>query len=175
MKRVPPSIFLALIFFAISGFAQTPPQPRATEELCKEFSFPASRFQVVLPGYPTETTQTIASSLGRIEQHAFTFEAGFATFKVAPVYPAEAKSAGITGKVEVQVTISKQGQVIEAIAISGPELLREAAEQADKQWIFKPAKADRRPVKVQGILAFNFALQYQAREANQEPACCRSK
>jgi TonB family protein len=84
---------------------------------------------------------------------------GSALKKVAPAYPAEAKAAGVSGKVEVQVTISEKGQVIEAIAVSGPELLREAAEQAAKQWVFKPAKADRRPVKVQGIMIFNFTLQ----------------
>lgn len=78
---------------------------------------------------------------------------------MAPSYPAEAKAAGVSGKVEVQVTISEKGQVIEAIAVSGPESLHEAAEQAAKQWTFKPTKADRRPVKVQGLLAFNFTLQ----------------
>ena len=54
--------------------------------------------------------------------------------------------------------ISEEGRVIEAIAISGPELLREAAVQAAKQWVFKPTKADGVPVKVQGILTFNFEL-----------------
>ena len=57
------------------------------------------------------------------------------------------------------MTISEKSQVIEAIAVNGPELLREAAEQAAKEWVFEPAKADRRPVKVQGILTFNFTLQ----------------
>jgi len=84
---------------------------------------------------------------------------GGALKKVAPTYPAEAKAAGVSGKVEVQVTISEEGRVIEAIAVSGPELLREAAEQAAKEWVFKPATANRVRVKVQGILTFNFTLQ----------------
>jgi TonB family protein len=79
--------------------------------------------------------------------------------KVEPAYPAEARAAGVSGKVEVQVTISEEGQVIEAIAISGPELLREAAVQAAKQWVFKPTRLDGAPVKVQGILTFNFTLE----------------
>lgn len=55
--------------------------------------------------------------------------------------------------------ISEEGRVIEAIAISGPELLREAAVQAAKQWVFTPTKADNVPVKVLGILTFKFTLQ----------------
>lgn len=83
---------------------------------------------------------------------------GSALKKVAPAYPAEAKAAGVSGKTQVQVTISEEGRVIEAIAISGPDLLREAAVQAAKQWVFKPTKLDGAPVKVQGILTFNFEL-----------------
>jgi protein TonB len=84
---------------------------------------------------------------------------GIAIKKVAPEYPAEAKAAGVSGKVAVQVTISEEGQVIAAIAVSGPELLREAAVQAAREWVFKPTRADNAPVKVQGILTFNFTLQ----------------
>jgi TonB family protein len=84
---------------------------------------------------------------------------GSALKKVTPDYPPEAKEAGVSGKVEVEVTISEEGRVIEAIAISGPELLREAAVQAAKEWVFKPTKADGVPVKVRGILTFNFELQ----------------
>jgi len=84
---------------------------------------------------------------------------GSALKKVSPAYSEEAKAAGVSGEVQVQVTISEEGRVIEAIVISGPELLREAAVQAAKEWVFKPTKLDGVPVKVQGILTFNFELQ----------------
>ena len=83
---------------------------------------------------------------------------GNALKKVAPAYPPEARGAHVSGKVTVQVTISEEGRVIEAIAIGGPELLRDAAVQAAKQWVFKPTKLDGAPVKVRGILTFNFEL-----------------
>jgi TonB family protein len=76
--------------------------------------------------------------------------------KVNPNYPNEAKSAGITGSVQVQVLISKDGTVIEAIVISGPEQLREAAIQAAKQWIFKPVTLSGFYVQVAGVLTFEF-------------------
>ena len=84
---------------------------------------------------------------------------GSALKKVAPSYPKEAKAARVSGQVEVLVTISDEGRVIEVIAVSGPELLREAAVRAAKEWVFKPTKADGAPVKVRGLLAFNFELQ----------------
>jgi protein TonB len=84
---------------------------------------------------------------------------GKATKKVSPAYPPIARAARAAGKVEVQVTISEQGEVIEALVVSGHPLLRDAAVDAAKQWVFTPTELSGVPVKVQGVLAFNFTLQ----------------
>jgi hypothetical protein len=59
--------------------------------------------------------------------------------------------------------VSESGKVIEAKAVSGHPLLRDAAEQAALQWEFDPYKISGAtagaPVKMQGILTFNFTLQ----------------
>jgi len=149
MKRIPQSIFLALFVFAISGFAQTPISDGVNHN-------------TALSGRPRqdpEGAKVVAVDEKGKAIAVKKIDTGRALKKVAPAYPAEAKAAGVSGKIEVQVTISKKGRVIEAIAISGPELLREAAEQAAKAWVFKPTRVDRAPVKVQGILTFNFMLQ----------------
>src|SRR5262245_37088165 len=83
---------------------------------------------------------------------------GTAIKKVSPPYPPIARAARAAGKVEVQVTISEQGEVIEAIALSGHPLLRDASVNAAKQWVFKPTELRGAPVKAQGILVFNFTL-----------------
>ncbi len=83
---------------------------------------------------------------------------GSAIRKVQPPYPPIAKAARAQGSVQIQVTISEEGRVIEAEVISGHPLLRDAALQAAKQWIFKPTELSGVPVKVQGILTFNFTL-----------------
>lgn len=85
---------------------------------------------------------------------------GKAIKKVAPPYPPIARAARAAGKVQVQVTISDQGKVIEALVVSGHPLLREAAVDAAKQWVFMPTDLNDVPVKVQGILSFIFTLQY---------------
>ncbi len=79
--------------------------------------------------------------------------------KVQPAYPAEAKAQRIQGMVEIQILVSEDGDVIEATAISGPEQLRDVALNAARQWKFKPTELAGVPVKVQGVLTFNFTLQ----------------
>ncbi|MBP6820183.1 MAG: energy transducer TonB [Acidobacteria bacterium] len=84
---------------------------------------------------------------------------GSAIRKPAPAYPPIAKAARASGAVQVQVTISEDGRVIDAQVVSGHPLLRDAALQAARQWTFKPTELSGVPVKVQGVLTFNFTLQ----------------
>jgi TonB family protein len=70
-----------------------------------------------------------------------------------------AQHARISGAVVVQVTISEEGRVIDVIVISGPILLQDAAVRAAREWVFAPTLLSRVPVKVQGILSFDFKLQ----------------
>ncbi len=77
--------------------------------------------------------------------------------KAQPAYPAEARAAGVSGSVKVQVLISEKGHVIEATVLEGPEGLREAAIEAARQWVFKPATLSGRAVKMSGVIYFKFA------------------
>jgi TonB family protein len=79
--------------------------------------------------------------------------------KVKPNYPPRAEAAGISGKVEVRVLVSEQGEVIEAQATSGPEELRDISVQAARNWRFKPSYYCDAIVKVEGPLLFNFTLR----------------
>jgi len=76
--------------------------------------------------------------------------------QVEPVYTQEARDALASGAVQVQITISEEGRVIEAKAISGNPLLYEVSVQAAKQWVFKPLELSGVPVKVVGTLTFMF-------------------
>ena len=81
-----------------------------------------------------------------------------ATKKVAPGYPAMAKSTRIIGLVKVEVVVDQEGNVVEAKGISGPEVLRSAAVDAAKRWKFKPKVVDGKNVRVSGYINFNFTL-----------------
>jgi TonB family protein len=80
--------------------------------------------------------------------------------KPAPEYPGGAKAAGQQGTVVVQLTVDEGGNVAEAKAVSGPPLLKAAAEKAALGATFKPVKLCGRPVKVSGVVTYNFVLQF---------------
>jgi TonB family protein len=83
---------------------------------------------------------------------------GLALKKVSPTYPPLARAAKASGPVQVDVIIDENGNVIEASAYSGHPLLREAAVEAAKKWVFKPTEVSAKPVRVKGRLTFNFTL-----------------
>jgi protein TonB len=78
--------------------------------------------------------------------------------KVEPHYPTIAKVARVQGSVQVQIDISEAGAVTNVTLLYGHPLLREAAMQAAKQWLFIPTELNERPVRAIGVLTFNFKL-----------------
>ena len=81
-----------------------------------------------------------------------------ATSLPQPAYPAIAAAARASGVVTVEVTIDQQGAVISARATSGHTLLLNAAVQAARQARFQPTLLKGHPVKVVGIINYNFVL-----------------
>jgi TonB family protein len=76
--------------------------------------------------------------------------------EVKPEYPPTAKKMKATGTVEVEITISEAGLVIQAKAISGHLALRSAAVEAARNWVFNPAMLNGKPVRVKSVLTFVF-------------------
>lgn len=83
---------------------------------------------------------------------------GKATSLPKPAYPAAAKAVRASGAVSVQVLISESGSVISANAVSGHPLLRAAAEGAARGARFSPTLLSGQPVKVSGVITYNFGL-----------------
>ena len=75
---------------------------------------------------------------------------------VTPQYPSAARAVRAAGQVSVQVTIDESGNVISANASSGHTLLRGAAESAARASKFNPTLLSGQPVKVTGIIIYNF-------------------
>ncbi len=75
------------------------------------------------------------------------------------VYPEEARKTHAAGTVQVQVLVDETGKVISATAVFGPEELRDAAVKAAQRAKFKPTLVEGVPVKVKGILTYDFVAQ----------------
>jgi protein TonB len=82
---------------------------------------------------------------------------GKATSLPKPAYPAAARSMHISGTVVVQVLIDEDGNVVSASAASGHPLLKAAAVSAARRAKFSPTKLSGQPVKVSGVIRYNFA------------------
>jgi len=78
---------------------------------------------------------------------------------VQPTYPAMARTAHVSGQVSVQVLIDENGNVVAAHASSGHPLLQPAAVAAARASKFTPTKLSGQPVKVNGVIIYNFVPQ----------------
>ena len=79
--------------------------------------------------------------------------------KPAPPYPPLAKQMGVQGPVSVQIVVDESGRVIAAKATSGHPLLQAAAQQAAYRARFTPTFLTGQPVKVSGVITYNFVLK----------------
>lgn len=75
-----------------------------------------------------------------------------------PFYPLMAHTEHISGTVSVSVLIDENGVVVSAGAISGHQYLQDAAVHAACRAKFSPTLLSGAPVKVSGIITYNFAL-----------------
>ncbi|GEM_PF-6259592 len=78
--------------------------------------------------------------------------------RVDPIYPEAALNAGVEGLVVVKVLIDTTGLVERAEIVKSHPLLDQAAEDAARQFQFKPAQRGNRPVKVWISIPFQFRL-----------------
>jgi TonB family protein len=77
-----------------------------------------------------------------------------------PVYPPDAKAAGIEGTVVLHAIIGKDGTITSLKLISGPDQLAQAAWDAVKQWTYKPYILNGEPTAVDTTITVNFSLQH---------------
>jgi hypothetical protein len=82
---------------------------------------------------------------------------GRETKRVTPVYPATAKTHNVTGTVRVFAIIDENGKIWITNS-EGPTLLRTAAEDAARSWVFPPSTFAGKPARLAGYLDFDFKL-----------------
>jgi periplasmic protein TonB len=80
---------------------------------------------------------------------------------VRPNYPTLARQMKVQGSVVLQALIGKSGSIQDLQVLSGPSILSSAAQEAVKQWRFKPYYQNGQPVETQCSITVNFTISTQ--------------
>jgi protein TonB len=83
---------------------------------------------------------------------------GYLIKKVPPEYPQIAKQERISGIVNLQAVIGKDGHITKLEFLDGPLELRQAALTAVKQWVYSPYLMFGEPVEVTTTIHVIFTL-----------------
>jgi protein TonB len=118
------------------------------------------------PGTPPQPapdageTQTAANVTSGAEERV-QMSAGasaIVTNSVKPSYPLLARQMKVQGSVILQALIGKDGIIQNLRVVSGPHILASAAEDAVRQWHFKPHLEGREAVETQAKITVNFTI-----------------
>jgi len=117
------------------------------------------------PGAPTQpmtdaATQNAANvtsnAAERVQMSADTTEV--VTHPVKPGYPLLARQMKVQGSVILRALISKEGTIQDLHVVSGPAILASAAQDAVRQWRFKPHYLGNEAVETQANITVNFTI-----------------
>jgi TonB family protein len=130
----------------------------------KSVPLPVPRLEATIPPAATETntpsnTATNADAGTDVQQTSFPQPIKI----VQPEYPKLAKLRQVEGDVLLELQIDPKGQVRNVRTISGNILLREAAENAARQWQYAPSAVDKLPTPAVTRVRINFKLNPEAK------------
>lgn len=145
-----------------SAFAQDKLQSGvATDKAATETERPKTEVDRILEKAKERGELVLARCLQDCGENAIEgdVEVGRALELPKPAYPPIARAAHVSGTVTVQLIIDVDGTVIAAAAVSGHPLLHGVSVEAAKNARFSPTKLDGKPVKVTGVISYNFIAQ----------------
>jgi TonB family protein len=76
--------------------------------------------------------------------------------KVEPTYPPEARQANLQGVIALDIVVGRDGSVVSAHALNGPDVLGRAAIDALRWWKFEPYRVNGEPEVVETTMAVEF-------------------
>jgi protein TonB len=104
-----------------------------------------------------ETAATVTSNASeRVQMSADTNEV--VSHPVKPGYPLLARQMKVQGAVILRALISKDGTIQDLHIVSGPRILASAAQDAVRQWRFKPHYVADQAVETQANITVNFTI-----------------
>ncbi len=114
------------------------------------------------PGVSTGEELVVAppseDDLPKLGEYVYVEELPEAITKVPPEYPELARSANVDGTVMVQALVGKDGRVKDTKVVKSIAMLDGPAVTAVRQWVFKPALSNNKPVAVWVAVPVRFTL-----------------
>jgi periplasmic protein TonB len=105
----------------------------------------------------SDTAASVTSNAAeRVQMSADT--ANVVSHSVRPGYPLLARQMKVQGSVILQALIGRDGTIQDLHVLSGPPILASAAEEAVKQWRFKPHYLGSEAVETQARITVNFTI-----------------
>ncbi len=108
------------------------------------------------PDSTAETTASVTKAAERVDMSSDAAEV--VSHPVKPGYPLLARQMKVQGSVILQALIGRDGRIQDLRVISGPPILATAAEEAVKQWHFKPHYLGSDAVETQAKITVNFTI-----------------
>ena len=105
----------------------------------------------------TETAASVTSNVSERVQMSANASA-IVTSPVKPSYPLLARQMKVQGSVILQALIGKDGIIQNLQVVSGPHILASAAQDAVRQWHFKPHLEGSEAVETEAKITVNFTI-----------------
>ena len=99
------------------------------------------------PNVPAAERVRISPDAGHVLQH-----------KVDPSYPMLARQMKVQGSVVLQALIGRDGLIQDLHVLSGPGILSSAAQEAVRQWRFRPYLQNGQAVETEANITVNFTI-----------------
>ncbi len=112
-----------------------------------------AKVQVTKPAAPVAHQAPVAAPAVNAAQRERLAEA------IQPSYPPLAQHMNVQGSVVLQALIAADGTVESLHKLSGPEILASAAQQAVREWRFKPVYQNGQAVETRATITVNFTIK----------------
>ena len=109
---------------------------------------------------PNDSAETAASITSNAAERAqvSSLTSDVVTHSVVPDYPTLARQMKVQGSVILEAMIGRDGMIQDLQVLSGPPILAAAAEEAVKQWHFRPHYQGTEAVESQTKITVNFTI-----------------
>jgi TonB family protein len=122
------------------------------------FASPLHSLEVACPQAPSLSAPPPSDGLPAFGEYVYVEELPEVITRVPPGYPDEARGSRIEGTVVMQVLVGVDGRVKDVRHVNALPILDQAAEACVRQWTFKPALANGRPVAIWVAVPIKFSL-----------------